>query len=330
MIRRFVSIACLLASCSKQAPPSVLPSEGTAAAASEVAEEAAGQVLSTSWEADRIFLELRTAKGEALRLYTDTGGGLYLHDHVAERLGLSVEQVDDGGRAVEVVALPALSEDTPMPPVTVLDGKLPVAHEAPFGDVFGDGILGQAWFRDRVWAFDYGARTLTLLPEAPACDDGHEVSLGFQRHEGRRTASYPRIEVEVDGQALDLLFDTGATVLLTEAGLAGLGDGGPTERATSFIVRSTFDRWRADHPEWTVIEGADRMAGDPMIEVPEVTIGGVTVGPVWFTARADPNFHEYMTQWMDRRVEGALGGSALHYLRVTVDYPGARACLRSL
>ena len=62
-----------------------------------------------------------------------------------------------------------------------------------------------------------------------------------------------------------------------------------------------------------------------MIEVPVITVAGLTAGPVWFTVRADKNFHEYMSQWMDRRIEGALGGSALRYYRVTVDYPNRRA-----
>jgi hypothetical protein len=37
------------------------------------------------------------------------------------------------------------------------------------------------------------------------------------------------------------------------------------------------------------------------------------------------NFRKWMSQWMDRPVEGALGGSALRYFRVTVDYPNAVA-----
>ena len=328
MIRRFALLGCLLLACSKEGPA---PAPPDAIAPTAEPAPSSDQVLPARFEADRIFLELRTAEGQSLRLFTDTGGGLYLHDHVAERLGLAVEQArGDGGQPLEVVSLPPLHPDTPMPPVTVLDGRLPVAHAAPFGDVFGDGILGQGWFRERVWTFDYGAQTLVLHEAAPGCDDGHELPLGFQEQDGRRTASYPRIQAEVDGQTLDLLLDTGATVLLTESGLAALGDGGPAERATSFVVRSVFDRWRAAHPDWPVIEAADRMADDPMIEVPAVTVGGLRVGPVWFTARDDPNFHEYMSQWMDRRIDGALGGSALRYLRLTVDCPGARACLRAL
>ncbi|HSK75211.1 MAG TPA: hypothetical protein VLQ45_02040, partial [Thermoanaerobaculia bacterium] len=155
----------------------------------------------------------------------------------------------------------------------------------------------------------------------------HRVALGFQTGpNGKRTSHFPRIPVKIDGETLDLLFDTGATTTLTPEALAALGDGRPASRAASFITASVFARWRERHPAWKVVEKADAMTkGEAMIEVPAVEIGGYTVGPVWFTRRADRNFHEYMSQWMDRRIEGALGGSALQYLRVTVDYPGAVA-----
>ena len=58
-----------------------------------------------------------------------------------------------------------------------------------------------------------------------------------------------------------------------------------------------------------------------MIKVPEIQIGSITVGPVWFTRRADENFHDFMSSMMDRKVEGAVGGSLLKYLQVVIDYP---------
>jgi len=41
--------------------------------------------------------------------------------------------------------------------------------------------------------------------------------------------------------------------------------------------------------------------------------------------QSDVAFHNYMAQFMDKPTEGALGGSALHYLRMTVDWPSAVA-----
>src|SRR5207302_7857511 len=156
----------------------------------------------------------------------------------------------------------------------------------------------------------------------------HRVRLGFQTEGGQRATNYPRIQVVIDGETLDLLLDTGATVTLSKRALAALGDGRPAIRATSFIAKSVFQRWRKHHRDWRVIEGADAAvqgAPAPMIEVPTVKVAGWEVGPVWFTVRADDNFHKWMSQWMDKRIEGALGGSALHFFRVTVDYPNAVA-----
>jgi len=63
-----------------------------------------------------------------------------------------------------------------------------------------------------------------------------------------------------------------------------------------------------------------------MIEVPSITIGGFKIGPVWFTVQPDLALSRlYMAQWMDKPTEGAIGGSALHYLRMTVDWPNAIA-----
>jgi hypothetical protein len=81
----------------------------------------------------------------------------------------------------------------------------------------------------------------------------------------------------------------------------------------------------AKHPEWRALENIKTLTGAAMIEVPAVKIGGFTVGPVWFTVQPDLAFHTYMAQFMDKPTEGALGGSALHYLRMTVDWPNAVA-----
>lgn len=274
--------------------------------------------------ADRFFVRPVTVDNDTLTLYTDTGGGLFLYADAAARLGL---EADSTG----TVALPPLHPDALIPaPAGSRDGRLPVLDERPDGFDVGDGMLGQAWFADRVWTFDYPAGRLLLWPDASGRRDAppaHSVALGFQTDStGRRTLSFPRIRIEVDGDSLDVLFDTGATVWLTDSAVAELADGGLQQRATSFITAGVMQRWRARHPEWRVLENADRFVpGMAMIEVPEMAVGGWRVGPVWFTERPDRNFHEFMSGFMDQRVEGALGGSGLRFFRVTVDYPAAIA-----
>jgi hypothetical protein len=123
---------------------------------------------------------------------------------------------------------------------------------------------------------------------------------------------------------LSFLFDTGATNILSDEALREIADSGAANRATSFLTESIYNKWREKHPEWRIVKVKTR-TGRAMIEVPSVSIAGFNAGPVWFTVQSDRAFHEYMAQWMDRPTEGALGGSALKFFRITADYPNAIA-----
>jgi len=282
----------------------------------------------------RFFVEPMTQDGEPVLLYTDTGGGLFFSSAAAERLGLSVSPIEADGENIDTILLPPFSWDAWIPPPEVLGGRLPIRADAAKGAFGADGMLGQGWFAGRVWTFDYGEGQLLL--RAPGDLPKHEsirgVPLFFPKNAaGERGANYPRITVKIDGEMIDLLFDTGATASLSSAALATLGDGKPAARATSFIIKATFDKWVERHPDWRVMEGADTSAGgEAMIEVPAIEVAGFSVGPVWFTRRADKNFHEFMSQFMDKQIDGALGGSGLKYFRVHVDYPRALAVFEKL
>lgn len=276
--------------------------------------------LPARFAAGRIFLDLPLRGGQVLVLYTDTGGGLFLLGAAAERIGAD----DPGG-----VLLSELVEGLSFPdPLGAADRRLPVFTPQERRDHGYDGMLGQAWFADRVWTFDYPAARLLLHDEAPPAQPGASaVPLGFRTDaSGARVLSFPRVRAEVDGEVLEMLFDTGATLDLTPSAHRTLADALPAARATSFVTSEVLEGWHRRHPDWRVIPDADANVPDMrVIEVPEVTIAGHTVGPVWFTERPDANFHEYMSQWMDRRVDGAVGGNVLGHFRVTVDYPAATA-----
>ncbi|MGA7837129.1 MAG: hypothetical protein WB996_04130, partial [Ignavibacteriaceae bacterium] len=92
-----------------------------------------------------------------------------------------------------------------------------------------------------------------------------------------------------------------------------------------FIVKTIFEKWKKNHPDWKVVENADKVLNMPMIEVPKVSVGGYNVGPVWFTMRPDNNFYNFMSRWMDKQVDGALGGSTFHYFKIILNYPGEYA-----
>jgi hypothetical protein len=287
--------------------------------------------LPVRYDADRFAATPVTSDGDTLVLYTDTGGGTnMLWESTVRRLRLTTERVVQGTDTATLVRLPALSPaaSIPLPSSDPFGSRFFVPRQGTVDQLARDGFLGRTWFADRVWIFDYPRRSLSVLHRADALSwaSDHSVPLGFQTDSaGRRTTHFPRVRIEVDGDSLDLLFDTGATITLTDTALMQLGDGGPRERGTSFIAQHVFDRWRRRHPDWRVIERADRTLDMPIILVPTISVGGHVVGPVWFTMRPDRNFHQFMSQWMDRRVDGALGGSGLRYFRITVDYPGAIA-----
>ena len=253
-----------------------------------------------------------------LRFLTDTGSGTFIYGHAFDKLKLPSD--GDG----ESVAMPKFATENWIPEPKASKGRLYIFRGKSLpGSEKLTGMLGAFWFSERTWFFDYQNQKLFLLnSHNPPEDHRGIVPIHFQKNgEGAKTTHFPRITAMIAGEEIEMLFDTGAHTLLTEAAQKRVGDGHGELRATSFIVNSIFQKWRDRHPDWLVIERAEETYKEDMILVPTVTIAGMSVGPVWFTRRADKNFHEYMSQWMDERVDGAIGGSALHYFNIVVDYP---------
>lgn len=284
--------------------------------------------LPARFDHDRIYVRPVTLRGDTLELYTDTGGGLFLYRQVAERFGLQLVNAGTASNPFYVTSLPEFRKGLSIPGPLTRQGRMPVydppAKEKETAGFTRDGILGQEWFAGRVWTFDYLRGHLYLRAPGDVPRNKSRVPLGFKTDgHGRRELNFPRIQVSIDGEILDLLFDTGATTSLSGKAMDVLGDRKSRERATSFISTAVFEKWRGRHPDWRVIESAEEETGEAMIEVPLVSVAGHDVGPVWFTRRPDKSFHEFMSRFTDKRVEGALGGNALRFFRLTVDYPNA-------
>jgi hypothetical protein len=295
---------------------------------------AASQVraLSAEFRNDRVFLVARSNGQPVLTFFTDTGGGWSaISTSAATRLGLgqigSIENEEGSGPPrYSLVGFPAVLEDIGAPQPRKdpwLKGGLVVIDDRL---LFADGVLGSRWFADHVWEIDYVAKSFKLLSGVGAKDASHRVPLEFRRgSDGKRDLDFPRVTVAIDGESIDMLLDTGATAKLTSTSAARFNLPIETQVATGFIVKTIFDKWVAKHPDWSVIPAADGTSNAPMIEVPTVTIAGLTAGPVWFTQRRDKDLHDFMSPMMDKTIEGALGGSALKYFRMTLDYPAAVA-----
>ncbi|MEL6257204.1 MAG: hypothetical protein AAFR87_34740 [Bacteroidota bacterium] len=271
----------------------------------------------------RIFFNIKGVDGQKVSFYTDTGGGKLIYPEAAKKLGLSIDTIEQGGETAEMIKLVDLFSERNHP--------IPVgSHFVYRGERRGttyDGMLGAHWFADKIWNFDYHKEKLYLVKEVDwnSLDKKHTVELGFMSNMlGKHATHFPRIPIKIDGKVIQTLFDTGANAPLSDSAKASFG--GADETATSFIIATIFDQWRADHPDWPYLEGADLNLNEAMIQVPKMEIAGHTVGPVWFTRRADKNFTEFMSQWMDKPIEEAIGGSCFKYFsRLIVDYPEEKA-----
>jgi hypothetical protein len=290
--------------------------------------------IPTRYSGHRFVAVPTTAGGGTLTFLTDSAGGTIVFADAVDRLKLnSVEAPGDGGKTVRQAELPAFKPGAVIPSPFGTPGSRLLVLGAKPGEIPEflrkyDGLLGQQWFAGRVWTFDYPGKRLLWRAsgDVPKHDPAHEVKLGFRTSsEGKRETNFARLPVKIDGDTLDFLFDTGASNLLPDDVLKEIGDGEPAERATSFLAQTQYEKWHKKHPQWRVLEKVKTLTGTAMIEVPEITIGGHTVGPVWFTVQPDRAFHSYMASMMDKPTEGALGGSAFRQLVITVDWPNAIA-----
>jgi hypothetical protein len=271
-----------------------------------------------------------------LNFLTDTGGETLLFPETVIQLRLPLITSRSAQRRVFAAKLPGFQAGASIPLLQHSVNQLAVCPRPVQSDrstrYFFDGMLGQEWFAHRVWTFDYLHRQLLLWEAgfAPPVNPEDQLALGFKTDaSGARLSHFPRIQATIDGELLNFLFDTGATTDLTDEAHSTLDDGRAHTRAANFITASMFEKWQKQHPDWPVIEHAEQVSREAMICVPWISLANHTVGPVWFTKRPDYNFHVFMSQFMDERVEGALGGNTLRHFCITVDYIQAIASIHN-
>ncbi|HEX2210793.1 MAG TPA: hypothetical protein VHG93_24130 [Longimicrobium sp.] len=270
-----------------------------------------------------------TVNGERLRMRTNTGSGpASVTPEAVQRLGLMVDTVRlpptpviRRERRVRSVTMPAFRGDAFIPPPAASPhaGHLIILERGTDAEPWMDGYLGNPWFARRTWTFDFQRGELWLRPpgDLPRVPAAHRVPLGFKRRRNYPVEWLPRIRVQIDGEPVDLLLSTGIDDVVSEGAMREMGLTGPSRQAMSSVKGDLFNRWRARHPEWRVIENAVDRGMYAVIEVPEVRIGGHTVGPVWFSSHGAGT--EWLSNWTDRPVVGFLGANVLRHFRLTVD-----------
>jgi hypothetical protein len=284
----------------------------------------------------RFYIKIPVANGDTLLAFCDTGGGYNaIYPAVIAKLHLEDKVLETDVHGTKVKYIPA-SE-------LVTGGLIPFPHinpsykraiQVPFFQIAGDDMetkiitsyiphdvfLGQFFFIGHSWTFNYPKRKLYInTPLSSKTTFKNMQRLGFKKDTaGNKLFGHPSMQVEIDGQVIDVLFDTGASILLNEITQAKLKIRSKS-MAGSFIAKSIFDKWRLQHPDWRYIEKGERTGAD-LIQVPSVKVGNTTAGPVWFAKRPDEAWSKGMIQSMDKVVKGAVGGSLFQYFTVTIDY----------
>lgn len=299
-----------------------------------VSNTAVAKELPSQFENNLIYLTPKLKDGRRLRIYTDTGGGFNaISKELSEEYGWELSEQEDDDGVIEMADMPQFSDSASVPLAglnNALRGKLVVVPKDKLStNGEDDGFFGGRWHAEKIIDFNYLTKTISNLDSLPSVRTFSKVSLGFQKDpDGNYTMAFPSMDIEVDGQVIPMLFDTGAKAWPSAEAKKLLRLTGDTV-ATSFMISSIFDKWVEDHPDWTVVKNACRYSKESMIKVPKIKIGERIVGSVWFTRREDHNLHDYMSPMMDRRIDGALGGSALQHVRVIVDYPNEAAYIEN-
>jgi hypothetical protein len=288
--------------------------------------------LPAVFENNRIFVVPTLKSNESITFYTDSGGGMNMvTERASKRLSLNFKEYINGDNSqYKAMHFPNFKKEKYIPSPSHKYWGNGGLIEVDDGKLSEDGFLGARWFADKVWKLNYLEKSFYFLPNGlkTELNSFDEVPLGFQvNSEGNRTMNFPRISVTINGEPLDLLFDTGATITVSEEAAKKLPYRKGTEIGGSFIIRSLFEKWRKLNPNWLVVENGDLIQGHtfPMIQVPSITIGNLSTGPVWFAVRNDQSFTGWMSNMMDKPILGAIGGSGLKYFNLVIDYPKAKA-----
>lgn len=287
--------------------------------------------LPAKFENNQIYLTPTLLDNKKIKFFTDTGGGWnVLTKELYQTYKLkTITKISENGDVL-LSEMPHFIQGKSIPLGGLnnfMEGYLFIRDKEEISSYRDtDGILGGRWHAEKIISFDYINQKMSILESISDLNikKYDKIKLGFQKHNGIYTLAFPRIEIKVLGKTLPMLFDTGATARLSAKAKQVLKNENEAV-GTSYIVSSLFDKWQRENPSWLVIEKADKLLNEPMIQVPEVQIGDQTIGPVWFTRRQDSNFHEYMSSYMDKKIEGAIGGSLLKYLRIIIDYPNEKA-----
>jgi len=297
------------------------------------------QSVPAKFECNRIYAELKV-NGKFQYFFTDTGGGLRPFTFKETVVTWKItppkyNEIQEGENKFSLAKIdwplkigwdfyPRKSEKIEL---RIADcSKLKDNEFCLMKEFMREGFVGAGWYADKVWKLNYVKGEVAYSTKSTDIPNTTSIPLGFKAESGKRITHQPRMSVEIDGKAHDMLFDTGATAWYSDAAKKELGLKESSFCAASFLRRSVFDELKKKHSDWKVILTGDKFSGgSDLIEIPFVRVGKDSVGPVWFAARKDEIYNWYSKEFMDQNIDGAIGGNIFKHFIVIIDYPNAKA-----
>lgn len=247
-------------------------------------------------EGNRPFVQLSFRKPDGTdrraRFWVDTGGGGFLLvQKLAADLGLKPEgePSEEGGAKFWPTR----------PPRSWLGGfeldlagcRAVITEPGAFAGVPVEGLLPGHVLRNHDVVLDYPRRTVTITKPGRLKPEGVRLPAPVSVESG-----FPRIELEIDGEKLGFLLDTGA--------------------AFTMVSKSRFDGWMQKHPDWPRRQGAFGHAnmtpsqdGQNWIgRLQDVRLGDIFLGPLEIVTRQPGIFEEWMSKEMTAPIVGSVSG----------------------
>lgn len=242
-------------------------------------------------------------KVQPLLTNIDTGGGaVILARKAVDALGLTTQALKGAPSGMLAVDLKSVRAETMTFPVAVA-ATSSAETTAFMPGASSPAFLPGAVLADHIITFDYTGKAL-VIDGAPLVDG---VPLVVQVSKGH---AFPRVELEIDGERMGFLLDTGASFTM--------------------LSQSVIDRLHAKHPEWKYLAGAYGPAnmigkGDlasHMLRIPNARWESFDLAPLDVVSRATGTFEKWMSPMMSAPIVGSLAGNALRNFALRLDYHG--------
>jgi Aspartyl protease len=249
------------------------------------------------------YFEFPASDGRFERLLTniDTGGGaVVLSRKAVDTLGLTGHQagrMPPGMLALDLKDVRAGTIALPVPFAAMNSSQTGGFNPGASAPAFLPGAV----LAPHVATFDYTGKALWI--DGPPLEDGMPLIVGISKN------TFPRVELEIDGERFGFLLDTGASF--------------------SMLSQTLIDRLHAKHPDWTYIAGAygpANMIGKGDLASHMLRIPNARWGPFDLTldvvSRANGTFEKYMSSMMSAPIVGAIAGNVLRNFTLRLDYRG--------